>query len=82
MSKDSLQSSHALLRDLRQLVFIGGDVVDNNLQVALLPLPGLDFSLTCLPRVRLKNSKWAHSPKLIGFQMKTQNFYQEVFRWA
>ena len=38
MSKDILQSRHALPRDLRQLVLIGGDVVDNNLKVALLPL--------------------------------------------
>ena len=32
MSKDILQSRHALPRDLRQLVFIGGDVVDNKSQ--------------------------------------------------
>ena len=38
VSKDILQSRQALPRYLQQLVFIGGDVVDNNPKVAILPL--------------------------------------------
>ena len=37
--KDMLQSCNALPRDLRQQVFIGGDMIDNNFKVALLQLP-------------------------------------------
>ena len=39
MSKDLLQSCNALPRDPRQLVFIDGDMIDNDFKVALLQLP-------------------------------------------
>ena len=66
--------SHALPQDLRQLVFIGGDVVDKNLKVAL---PGLDYILACLPMVILKSSNFRHTVlSSLSFHRKPQNFHQ------
>ena len=60
VSKDILQSCHALLRALGQQVFIDGDMVDNNLKFAVLPLAAAWLRLhPDLPSygVRLKSSR-------------------------
>ena len=70
MSINMLQSRNALPRDLKQLVFIDGDMIDNNLKVALLQLPlaaallGVHHGLLSYG-VRLESSNQAHRPKLI-----------------